>query len=122
MPLEYGTIITIMLAIISGVYGYGRLSSRVETNKESYEKESKSTHAGTELEHGNLWKVMGDVRHQLEDHLKDANVVRLEIEKEMGKIRGDTSNLSVKLDSMLETILGKLEDMKKSVEKLENKN
>jgi hypothetical protein len=113
MSIELGAIISVAIAIITGVYGYGRLSSRVETNKEV----STDNKIAGETEHANIWNVINNLRRIIDEHLKDYNDKQLALEKEMGSIRGNMSNLAIKLD----TILEKINDIKVVVEKLENK-
>lgn len=113
MTLESGTIVTLALAIIGAIYGYGRMGNKVEDLKEEDLK---------------LWKVIGglrekqegfekEVRLKQENHERESHEVRRQIERDLSTIRETASKDAGKLD----LILASIDELKAQIQKLEDR-
>src|SRR5690242_10911477 len=78
------------------------------------EQKARDNRDATDQEHQNIWKVIGELRMTLDEHLKGSAQTRLELEKEMGRIRESNG----KTDSKLDTILSMITELSKRFEKL----
>lgn len=92
-----GTAITLGLALVGGIYGYGRLSRSVESNKDAITDDKKDS----DDQFKNVWKVVGDLREWTIQHARDSADRRLEIEKDIGHLRERIGNLDTKLDAII---------------------
>lgn len=103
MTFEMGALIAFVVAIIAGAVAYGRMQRSVES---------------VSSDMSNSWKIIDDLRKWQSQHERDSANYRVELEKEMGKIRGDIGRVETKLDN----ILVRLSDIKIIVEDFREKN
>lgn len=76
----------------------------------------KGEHA--EKENGDQWRTINALRNWQENHVKESSEKRLEIEREMGRIRENATNVLAKLDSLL----GLVNDLIKKIDRLEERS
>ncbi len=86
MTFEMGALISFVLAIVGGAVGYGRLNRSTEANSEQIDE---------------IWKVVTKTRDWQVDHEKDSAGYRIELEKEMGRIRENIGKWDAKLDNII---------------------
>lgn len=72
----------------------------------------------TEEENRSQWEVITRLRNWQENHVIESAEKRLEIEREMGRIRESASSVLTKLDSLLALV----NDLTKKIDRLEAKS
>jgi len=92
-----------VIAIVTAVYGYGRLSRSVENNQD---------------EVGKLWDAKKKLLSWQDDHDRESSEKRLEFEREIGRVR----ETIIIRDGKLDNIIQQLSELNKKVDRLENRD
>lgn len=108
MSFELGGII---IAIILGAIGYGKLQNQVETSKETIPNPQR-------VENDNLWREIGKCRSEHDEYVRSAAERRIEFERSLSNIRETIGNRDGKLDA----ILDRLNSMDTKIDRLESRD
>lgn len=86
MTFEMGTLVALVVAVVTAAIGYGKLQNKNE---------------GLAAETENLWREIGKTRAAQAEHDKDSSATRLEIERELGRLRETISSKDGKMDEII---------------------
>ena len=89
MNIELGFGLAIVLAIIGGAVGYGRLNSKVDIQADENSKQ---------------WSIIEKLRAWRDEHERSSSDHRLEFERELGRIR----ELVLTKDGKMDVVLNRL--------------
>lgn len=109
--MDLKIIIEIVVIIVGIIGGWFTIKNKVGNLEDKYKDQKDDD---TKM-HENLWKIIGDIRASLLAHEKESNQVRLDIERELGRIRENASKFESKLDS----IISMMEKISLKMDKLE---
>jgi signal transduction protein with GAF and PtsI domain len=111
--MDIKTVVEILVLILGAGVGWGVFTTKIESLKQVFEDQKKDS----EKEHQNLWKVIGQLRVDFGVHEKDSATVRLDLEKEMGRLRENSGITTSKLDSIISLVT----DLTKRFDRMEER-